>query len=156
MKYLMIVPLICISLTTQYALAAGDGAKRGGDRMHRAHRQVAREWKEGTRERTISVTRADGSIRTRTKSVTVEGEPGNFTRTTSGTNFKGQEYTRQDTILRNDTGLTKESITTGPNGTRSSTLSVVVDKEAGTVTRSISGERANGESFENDRVSTIR
>jgi hypothetical protein len=111
--------------------------------MDQDHKIVARHSDKTKTEngfvRKISKTDAEGKTAERTTTVINNKEEGTRTHTVVGTTFEGKAYSGESVVQKTDNGFTTEQHFTGPDGkTMSRSVTGVVDKDAGTVTKNIS------------------
>lgn len=107
------------------------------------------------RSKQVTVTGEDGNSRSRSHEVEITRGEGERTRVIEGTNFRGEAYAGSSTAERTEDGYVRQTLIQGPDGkTRSAQADVVVDKEAGTVTKEVNIERANGEQASRTTVRT--
>ena len=98
---------------------------------------------------TRNSTLTNGAGQTATKNLTVvnDKETGTHTRTMSGTTFDGKSYSNTSTSQKTEDGFNRSHSFTTPDGkTGSKQVTGVVDKEAGTVTKTTTINTPNGES----------
>lgn len=97
---------------------------------------------ENGHTRDTSVTDAEGRTATRAAVVTRDRENGTRTKDVTYTGREGQRATVDDVIQRTDTGYSRDTTVTGPNG-ETGTRSVVVncDKAAGNCSKDVQVDR---------------
>jgi len=97
--------------------------------------------------RNSTMTNNEGQTATKNLTVVNDQEAGVHSRTMTGTTFDGKNFGRTSTTLKTDTGFKTESSFTTPSGkTGSREVVGVVDKEAGTITKTTTVNTPNGES----------
>jgi hypothetical protein len=167
MKNRLVLAAISISLLmagASYAVAEpGAGARNQarGDASTRAPQaakarvEMAKKLADG-QVHTKTITNGQGETATRSMQVIKDKEAGVMTINQSGTTFKGEAYSRETTMTKTDTGFTRESLGSAPNGNAVSTNVVgVVDESAKTITRTITRVDKDGVSTTETKVSPL-
>lgn len=134
--------------------ARGDAAAKAPHAV-KARKDMAKKLADG-QVHTKTITNGQGETATRSMQVIKDKEAGVMTINQSGTTFKGESYSRETTMTKTDTGFTRESSGTLPDGSAVSTNVVgVVDKTAGTVTRTTTRVDKDGVSTTETKVSPL-
>ena len=96
--------------------------------------------------RNSTMTNSEGQTATKNVTVVNDKEAGTHSRTMSGTNFDGKTYSGSSITQKTEDGFSRESTFTNPEGKTGSRSTVgVVDKEAGTMTKTTTITTPNGE-----------
>lgn len=96
--------------------------------------------------RNTVTTNAQGETATRAVTLTSDNDAGTRTRIVEGTDFSGGNYSGQSVTQKTEEGFSRESSFTNAQGdTIRKSMDVVVDREAGTVTKNITVTHPNGE-----------
>jgi len=97
--------------------------------------------------RNSTMTNSEGQTASKNLTVVNDQEAGVHTRTMTRTTFDGKTFGRTSTTQKTDTGFSSSSSFTTPEGkTGSREVVGVVDKEAGTITKTTTINTPNGES----------
>lgn len=148
MKKLIIASIAIVSLIASSAFADADRSHKRVKKHHKppVTRHVDQVKTENGFERDMSKTNAKGQTATRHTSVVNDKETKTRTRTVTGTNYNGGQYSGQRVTQKTDDGYTRDATFTNSQG-KTSTRSVdaVVNKDAGTVTKNISVTNPEGE-----------
>ena len=97
-------------------------------------------------QRTQTIETADGRSAERQVTRTRDRDAGIATRTVEGTRLNGDTYSGETVRRRTDNGYIQNSTRTNANGeTATRDQEVVIDREAGTVTKTIDYTKFNGE-----------
>lgn len=145
------IGLVLVAVTMVTADAA-DRGQRSGARSTQAQAQKHRPQGDYTRHTEVrrtehGHTRSDtwsGERGTTTRQAEVVNDRGTQTRTRNveWTGPQGQQATRTDVTQRTDSGYTRQSTATGPNGgTTTRSVFATRDREAGTWTRDVTVDR---------------
>lgn len=158
MKKTILSGLVLISLVASSAFAEprqGKHVRAGAHVQGEFTRQVQQKPTANGIVRNTVTTNAQGETATRNMTLTRDKEAGTRTRTVEGTNFSGGSYSGQSVTQKTDDGISRESTFTNAQGkTISKSMDVVVDKDAGTVTKNISVTHPNGEVTTKTKVTT--
>ncbi len=96
--------------------------------------------------RNSTMTNSEGQTATKNVTVVNDKEAGTHSRTMSGTTFDGKSYSGSSITQKTEDGFSRESTFTNPEGKTGSRSTVgVVDKEAGTMTKTTTTTKPNGE-----------
>lgn len=96
--------------------------------------------------RNSTMTNSQGQAATKNITVVNDKEAGIHTRTMSGTTFDGKIFSANSTTKKTDEGFSRESSFTNPEGKTGSRSTVaVIDKQAGTMTKTSTINTPNGE-----------
>lgn len=158
MKKAILSGLVLISLaaTSVYAEPRqGKHLRAGANLQGEFTRQVQQKPTANGIVRNTVTTNAQGETATRDMTLTRDKEAGTRTRTVEGTNFEGGSYSGQAVTQKTDDGYSRDASFTNAQGkTVSKSTDVVVDKEAGSVTKNVSVTRPNGEVTTTTKVTT--
>lgn len=111
-----------------------------------ANRSVDLSRTATNRSKLVTVTGPDGTSKTRAREVAVENSEGAHNKTVVNTGFNGQTSTRNTNTVRTENGAASQTTFTKANGeVYQRATDVVVDKEAGTMSKNIAFTDANGE-----------
>ncbi|MDO8331838.1 MAG: hypothetical protein Q7T36_15335 [Fluviicoccus sp.] len=124
--------------------------KHEGARHTRNDRVIKSETQQqvtdnGFKRQTV-LTNDQGQTATKNVEVINDKEAGTHTRTMTGTTFNGKPVSGQSVTTKTDDGFTRQDNFTGPNGqTRTRAVDLSADKEAGTVTKTVTTTNPQGE-----------
>lgn len=153
MKNLMITGIAILSLLATSAFADVDKPRKKFKQHHKppVTRDVHQVRTENGFERDMTKTNAKGQTATRHTSVVNDKETKTRTKTVTGTNYNGGQYSGQSVTQKIEDGYTRDSSFTNSQGkTVTRSVDATVDKDAGTVTKNISVTNPKGET--KDRV----
>jgi hypothetical protein len=148
MKTLIITSIVALGLIASSAFADADRSQKLVKKHHKAPvtRQVDQVRTENGFERDMTKTNAKGQTATRHTSVVNDKETKTRTRTVTGTNYNGGQYSGQRVTQKTDDGYTRDATRTNSKGeTTTRSVDAKIDKEAGTVTKNISVTTPEGE-----------
>lgn len=148
MKKLIITSIATLSLIASSVFADADRPHKRAKAHHKppVTRQVDQVRTENGFERDMTKTNAKGQTATRHTSVVNDKENKTRTRTVSGTNYNGGQYSGQRVTQKTEDGYTRDATFTNSQGkTTTRSVDAVVDKDAGTVTKNISVTNPEGE-----------
>ncbi len=148
MKKLIITSIAALSLLAGSVFADADRSHKRVKKHHNppVTRQVEQVRTENGFERDMTKTNAKGQTATRHTSVVNDKESKTRTRTVSGTNYNGGQYSGQRVTQKTENGYTRDSTFTNSQGkTTTRSVDATVDKQAGTVTKNISVTNPEGE-----------
>lgn len=152
MKKLLITSIAALSLIVSSSVFADADGKRKRIKAHHkppVTRHVDQVRTENGFERDMTKTNAKGQTATRHTSVINDKETKTRTRTVTGTNYNGGEYSGQRVTQKTEDGYTRDATFTNSQGkTTTRSVDAVVDKDAGTVTKNISVTNPEGETKE--------
>jgi hypothetical protein len=151
-----------LSLAIALAVAAGSAhAERAGhrqsfavDRTRTTERGVFTSHTDQTVTqngftRDTSRTNPNGKTATRDMTVTNDAQTKTHTREVSGTTMSGKNYSSESVLQKTDSGYTRESTRTNPNGkTTSRDVDATIDKDNHSITKDISVTGPNGQVHE--------
>ena len=159
---LFLKSLIAVTLTTSVFAANLVLAEAPATaKVHNQHHKVVSRQTEKTKTdngfvRTTTKTDQTGATAERTTTVVNNKVDGTRSRTVSGTTFEGKTYSGESVAHKTDNGFASEGQFTGPDGkTTSRSVTAVVDKSAGTVTKDISVTPEGGETTTKTVVTDI-
>ena len=96
--------------------------------------------------RNSTMTNSEGQTASKNLTVVNDKENGTHSRTMTGTTFEGKNYSHSTTTQKTDDGFNRNHSFTTPNGqTASKQVTGVIDKEAGTLTKTSTINTPNGE-----------
>jgi hypothetical protein len=148
MKNLIIISIATLGLIAGSTLADSDGARKRAKHHHKppVTRHIDQVRTENGFERDMTKTNAQGQTATRHTSVVNDKENKTRTRTVTGTNYNGGQYSGQRVTQKTENGYTRDATFTNSQGkTTTRSVDAVVDKDARTVTKNISVTSPEGE-----------
>jgi hypothetical protein len=155
--------VILLGAVSTYAAEPSDAAKHRRDivRNHLQNQQVKHHHKipkgnftstttqevtDSGFKRSTEIVKESGEKATRNLVVENDKEAKTQTRTVTGTNFKGENFSGQTKVQKTDSGYLSESTRTNGNGeTASRRVDATVDKEDGKLVQNITLTKPNGE-----------
>ncbi len=148
MKRLLIISIASLSLIAGSTFADADRLQKRAKKYHKppVTRSVDQVRTENGFERDMTKTNAKGQTAARHTSVVNDKETATRTRSVTGTNYNGGQYSGQRVTQKTEEGYTRDASFTNSQGkTTTRSVDAVVNKDAGTVTKNISVTNPEGE-----------